>query len=191
MKLSDTQLVVLNTACRRVDRHVLPLPTNLKGGAAEKVIASLISKRLVEEAAAGAKDPVWSIAEDDQRLTLLLTDQAFETLGIEPEGSKAATGARRAASAKPGTAKARRSKKAASARPVPPEGKTRAGTKQASVIVMLRARNGATIAEIMAATGWLSHTVRGAIAGALKKKLGLKVSSEKVEGRGRVYKITD
>ena len=54
---------------------------------------------------------------------------------------------------------------------------------------MLRARNGVTIAEIMDATGWLSKTVRGAIAGALKKKLGLKVTSEKVERRGRVYRI--
>jgi hypothetical protein len=40
MKLSDTQLVVLNSTCQRADRRVLPLPTNLKGGAAEKVIAS-------------------------------------------------------------------------------------------------------------------------------------------------------
>jgi hypothetical protein len=52
---------------------------------------------------------------------------------------------------------------------------------------MLRAPEGATIAEIVAATGWLPHTVRGAIAGALKKKLGLDVASEKIEGRGRVY----
>jgi hypothetical protein len=37
--------------------------------------------------------------------------------------------------------------------------------------------------------GWLPHTVRGAIAGALKKKLGLQISSEMVEGRGRVYRI--
>jgi hypothetical protein len=54
---------------------------------------------------------------------------------------------------------------------------------------MLRRPQGASIAEIMEATGWLAHTVRGAIAGALKKKLGLEVSSEKVEGRGRTYKI--
>ena len=52
---------------------------------------------------------------------------------------------------------------------------------------MLRAPEGATIDEIVAATGWQPHTVRGAIAGALKKKLGLEVTSEKVEGRGRVY----
>jgi hypothetical protein len=54
---------------------------------------------------------------------------------------------------------------------------------------MLRTPDGATIEEIMAATGWQSHTVRGAMAGALKKKLGLEVKSEKVEDRGRVYKL--
>ena len=54
---------------------------------------------------------------------------------------------------------------------------------------MLRAPEGATIEEIVAATGWQPHTVRGALAGALKKKLGLEVTSEKVEGRGRVYRI--
>jgi Protein of unknown function (DUF3489) len=54
---------------------------------------------------------------------------------------------------------------------------------------VLRAPDGATIKEIMAATGWQSHTVRGAMAGALKQKLGLEVTSEKVEGRGRVYQL--
>ncbi len=54
---------------------------------------------------------------------------------------------------------------------------------------MLRDETGATIDEIVAATGWQPHTVRGAIAGALKKKLGLNVGSEKLEGRGRVYRL--
>lgn len=65
----------------------------------------------------------------------------------------------------------------------------RTGTKQAKLIEMLRAEGGATIDEIVAATGWQPHTVRGAFAGALKKKLGLEVISEKVEGRGRVYSL--
>ena len=98
MKLSDTQLVILNTACQRADRRVLPLPSNLKGGAAEKVIASLIAKGLVEEAPAELRDPVWRTAEDDQRLTLVVTQRAFEVLGIEPEEAPgAATGAPQAA----------------------------------------------------------------------------------------------
>jgi hypothetical protein len=63
------------------------------------------------------------------------------------------------------------------------------GSKQASLIAMLRSDTGATIDEIGAATGWQHHTVRGAFAGALKKRLGLEVMSEKLEGRGRVYRL--
>jgi hypothetical protein len=68
--------------------------------------------------------------------------------------------------------------------------KTRDDTKQAQLIAMLRRKEGATIAQIVAATGWQPHTVRGAFAGALKKKLGLTVTSEKVEGE-RTYRIAE
>lgn len=73
--------------------------------------------------------------------------------------------------------------------PVAPARKPRADTKQAQVIGLLRRPEGATIDEIAGATGWQRHTVRGAIAGALKKKLGLDVTSQKTEDRGRVYRI--
>ena len=67
--------------------------------------------------------------------------------------------------------------------------KTREGTKQALLIEMLKRPAGATLDEIVTATGWQSHTARGAMAGALKKKLCLTITSEKDEGRGRVYRI--
>ena len=54
---------------------------------------------------------------------------------------------------------------------------------------MLTRPEGATVPEVVEAMGWQPHTVRGAIAGALKKRLGLQISSEKVEGRGRVYRV--
>lgn len=73
--------------------------------------------------------------------------------------------------------------------PVKPASKTRADSKQTHLIGMLKRPGGASIEEIVGAFGWQAHTVRGAIAGALKKKLGLTVTSEKVEGRGRVYRI--
>ena len=57
------------------------------------------------------------------------------------------------------------------------------------MIEMLRRPEGATVDQIMDATGWQRHSVRGAFAGAIKKKLGLAVTSEKVEGRGRVYRV--
>ena len=63
-----------------------------------------------------------------------------------------------------------------------------AASKQ--LIAMLRRAKGATVDEIAKALSWQPHTVRGAIAGALKKKLGLEVTSEKDEKRGRVYRVT-
>lgn len=64
-------------------------------------------------------------------------------------------------------------------------------TKQQIMIDLLSRPEGATIEEIANATEWQSHTVRGAMSGALKKKLGLAITSEKVEERGRVYRIED
>jgi|SRR5690348_6303249 hypothetical protein len=66
--------------------------------------------------------------------------------------------------------------------------KTRAGTKNAQVVAMLQA--GTTIAAIMAATGWQHHSVRGFLAGVVRKKLGLNLVSEPGES-GRVYRIID
>lgn len=72
------------------------------------------------------------------------------------------------------------------------ERKPRTDSKQAKLIEMLKQPEGATIAEIVKALDWQPHTVRGAIAGALKKKLGLMVESEKVDPeRGRVYRIVE
>lgn len=65
----------------------------------------------------------------------------------------------------------------------------RSGTKQEALIAMLRADGGATIDEIVAALQWQAHTVRGVMSGALKNKLGLTITSEKVDGRGRCYRI--
>lgn len=73
--------------------------------------------------------------------------------------------------------------------PKPPRPKRRAGTKQALLIELLSRKGGTTIPEIVQATGWQAHSVRGAISGALKKKLGLAVASEAVVGRGRVYRV--
>ncbi len=75
--------------------------------------------------------------------------------------------------------------------PSVPLRKTRADSKQAQLIEMLKRPQGASAEEIAAKFAWQLHTVRGAIAGALKKKLGLTIVSEKVDGRGRVYRINE
>jgi len=200
-KLSDTQLVILNAAAQRDDRSVLPLPANLKGGAAAKVVGAMITKGLIEEVEARRialhphlSDPVWRETGDGHGTTLIVTDAGLAAIGIEPdmlptpEAPRLATGGDTGAT----VATADHDATVADNAPTAPAGakvrKTRNGTKQAILIAMLHAPDGATIAEIVAATDWQSHTVRGAIAGALKKKLGLEITSEKVEGRGRVYR---
>ena len=67
--------------------------------------------------------------------------------------------------------------------------RTRADSKQALVIGLLQRPEGATIAQIMQATGWQQHTVRGTLAGTLKKRLGLTITSTKEAGGQRVYRI--
>ena len=66
----------------------------------------------------------------------------------------------------------------------------RAGSKQARIIGLLQRPEGATIDQMANAMGWQRHTVRGLISGALKKKLGLDIVSEKTD-RGRCYRISE
>ena len=72
----------------------------------------------------------------------------------------------------------------------PKSNKTASGSKQARVIAMLQSPAGATIATMMKATGWQQHSVRGFLAGVVRKRLKLKLGSTKVDGN-RVYQIED
>ena len=96
--------------------------------------------------------------------------------------AKAAT---RSASPKSSKSKSRK-------RPTPASSKSaaRPATKHARIIAMLRTPAGATIAAIMAATDWQQHSVRGFLAGVVRRKLGLNLVSEQTD-KGRVYRIKD
>lgn len=75
------------------------------------------------------------------------------------------------------------------ARPSDEAKPAREGSKKAIVVELLRRPEGATLADIMAATGWQAHSVRGFLSGALGKKMGLAVESAKSASGGRVYRI--
>ncbi|MHB1101677.1 MAG: DUF3489 domain-containing protein [Devosia sp.] len=185
-KLSDTQALILSAAAQRPEHIALPLPESLRGGAAAKVVGAMLAKGFLEEVDADLRKggPMWRETGDGHGVMLVATDAGLAAIGIETEDANPAPA---------GTTEAQTEKPApgtpTGTEAAPKTRTPRVGTKQATLIAMLRAPGGATIEEIMAATGWQSHTVRGAMAGALKKKLGLEVTSEKVEVRGRVYRL--
>jgi hypothetical protein len=71
-----------------------------------------------------------------------------------------------------------------------PQSDAKRSSKQSEVIAMLQRPEGVTVDEVVSATGWQRHTVRGVFSGTLKKKLGLTLTSAKEE-RGRVYRISE
>ena len=192
-KLTDTQLVILSAAAGCQDGAVLPLPRSLKvnKAAATTVLKSLLKKGLVAEGPAAPDEAHWRETRDGGRTALVITDTGLQALGVEVD---------RKTSKQSSSTKAQPSERSRRAERKPsgskPKGRTsppavRPGTKQALLIDLLKRKKGATIEEIVEATGWQPHSVRGAISGALKKKLGLAVTSEKVRARGRVYRIVE
>jgi hypothetical protein len=154
-------------------------------GALSIVLTSLLKRGLLRERLAGREDEVWR-EHDGEKLTLILTEDGLKAVGAESAEShtlKAGAAKAQVKSRSQGAA-AKASKRSHAGRPgQAPE------TKQARLVGLLKRKAGATIDEVMEATGWQAHSVRGAISGTLKKKLGLKVESEIADGRGRVYRI--
>jgi Protein of unknown function (DUF3489) len=216
-KLSDTQLVILGAAAQRDDGAVLPLPESLriKGGAVDKVLKSLKAKGLIDRQ---------GTPRGDELPPLRITRAGLQAIGLEPEdtgsdtapttadagatsadaGAQAIDAPAPATGAGAAVTRAKRTAKAKAAKPgkPAPAGKPtpRAGTKQALMIELLRRPEGATVEQIAAATRWQHHTIRGAISGALKKKLGLTVEATRTreggpnkagaKGSSTVYRIT-
>jgi hypothetical protein len=193
IKLTDTQLVMLSAAAQRED-HFLVSPKSLKGGAAQKVVEKLISVGLAKETKAKRNDPIWRRDEESgASYALKLTAAGAKAIGIDervesenaPKEDRAReSGDRAAILSKMEARDASDAMERVPAGPCAPRG----GSKLAHVIGLLQRDHGATIDELMAATGWLAHTTRAALTGLRKR--GFVVAIDRSDNdRGSFYRI--
>ena len=185
-KLTDMQLVLLSAASQR-DDHCLTLPTGVQRGSARKAAAKLLEAGLVKEVRARKDAPMWRRDEEtEQPFALKLTAAGLMAIATEanedsveaaPTVDDAVSSQRRESFLAVETGAVR-------SLPVAP----RAGSKISGVIGALERGSGATIDEIVAATGWLPHTARAALTGLRKR--GYAIASDRSDRtRGTVYRI--
>jgi len=204
MKLSDTQLMILSSASQRTD-HAAVLPANLKGSAANKVVNKLLNEKLLQELRAKDDMPVWRRGDDNRPYSLRITKAGLKAIEVEdvaeasdniaaatleevavPDVSTAAKSSERPSRAKRSGAKktaavSAKATKASSDRVKP-------DSKQDRIVALLQRPEGATLDALVKETEWQKHSVRGFLAGTVRKKLKLPLLSEKIDGV-RNYRI--
>jgi hypothetical protein len=170
--LNTNQQAILERAVQDSAGKIAWFPEHIKGGARAKVLEGLFKRALITP-----DGDDWVVAaEGYDALGLTRPGALPPTITLDDPELEAAVESAEATWQAPAKQKTAR---------------TRPDSKQALVIGLLQRPEGATIAQIMEATGWQPHTVRGTFAGALKKKLGLEISSEKQPDTDRVYRITN
>jgi hypothetical protein len=201
MKLSDTQLLILSSASQRAD-HAALLPANLKGSAAKKVVDRLLNEKLLQELRAKDDMPTWRRGDDNRPYSLRITKAGLRAIELaeapddnaaadpnEVAGPDVSTQAK--SSERPGRAKGSRAKKtsAVSTRTTKPSpDRARPDSKQDKIVALLQRPEGATLDVLVKETQWQKHSVRGFLAGTVRKKLKLPLLSEKIDGV-RNYRI--
>ena len=190
IKLTDTQIAMLSAGAQRDDR-CLVAPRNLKGAAVQKILAKLIAGGLAKEIKAKSAAPVWrKDHQAGQSFALKLTAAGLRAIAIEDrsasDGTRADGGERvQLAAARPEII-----------RPTALETPTtdtqrrsapRDGSKLAQLVELLQRDQGATIAELVAATDWLQHTTRAALTGLRKRGYAVTIDRSDKQ-RGSTYR---
>ncbi len=166
-QLTPAQHAILAHAIERTGGKIDWFPDNIKGGARKKVLDGLAKRALI------------TLRGDDS----FVSGEGYEALG-RPRPVPVPLAEDPAVEAAVTAAEPTWVQQSGDKRP-----RTRENSKQAKVIEMLRRPEGATVNQICQETDWQAHTVRGMFAGALKKKLGLTITSEKTADGERVYRI--
>jgi hypothetical protein len=174
-KLSELALLILTTAAERKELLVFPLPDSLasSGKEVEKTVKNLLARGLIEECPAKLEDTIWRTDEQQRHLTLRVTSAGLHAIGSFEEKTNSVKD-------RPQAAKSR----------VEASSSTRKqATKAERILALLRRSQGATIAELTKSTGWQAHSIRGFMSGSLKRKMKLKLKSERPEGKERRYRV--
>jgi hypothetical protein len=202
MKLTDRQLIILSSAAQRED-HGIELPPDLEQATAEKLVDKLAGAGLIEEVEKSGTLPIWRRV-DDVAFALRITTTGLQAIGVA-EGEDAAvpvvkpksSKSENTANPKPTKKQTGRTKKEANkavrkaekpSKPKHPAG-PRGGSKLDQVKHLLMRKRGATIKELMEATGWLPHTSRAVLTGFRKR--GFAIEREAVKGKPTTYRIVN
>lgn len=144
-KLSDTQCLLLSAASQRDTGSLIPLPDgyDLDDAGLEKALAALRRYKLIEEREITDLASTWR-GDEDARTGLFITPAGLHAIGIDDVVASGDVINELAASPRP-------------------------ATKSAQVVALLQRDTGATLPEMITATGWLPHTTRAALTGLRKK----------------------
>lgn len=178
-KLTDTHILLLSAASQRDDR-LLDLGARLKGSALKTTAEKLLNSGLAEEVPVDLDQPSWRIDEMENRIGLKITSAGLQAIGIEPDNETEVTESAPIATIP-----------AADHKLPQPLGETapRAGSKKANVISLLQRDQGATLDDLIAATGWLPHTTRAALTGL--RKQGHVLSKFQAQDGKTAYRIAN
>ncbi|WP_260600044.1 DUF3489 domain-containing protein [Sphingomonas endolithica] len=149
-KLDDLHLILLSTATQRDDGNLLPVAATIadQPDRIAKALPALLKHKLVGEVVGPTTGTVWR-AEGDERFALVINDAGRAAIGVSNGGETSTPGIELT---EPADTEA-----------------PRAGSKSAAVIALLQRDEGATLIEMVEATGWLPHTTRAALTGLRKK----------------------
>jgi hypothetical protein len=150
-KLDDLHLILLSTATQRDDGNLLPVAATIadQPDRTAKALPALLKHKLVDEVVGLTSGPAWR-TDGDERFALVINDAGRAAIGVSDAGEESATPAGELV--EPASTEA-----------------PRTGSKSAAVIALLQRDEGATLIEMVEATGWLPHTTRAALTGLRKK----------------------
>jgi Protein of unknown function (DUF3489) len=166
MKLSDTHLVLLSAAAQN-EAYLLPRPNRISDKAIQALALKLVRAGLADEVSVLSDQPHWR-ADDDARIGLRITRKGLAAIGLNEADEPSAPTPEREKQLHPTRA-------------------PRAGSKQAAILALLGREEGAALADLIAATGWLPHTTRAALTGLRQR--GYRLARSKAEDGRTLYRV--